>query len=121
MMSALNAKVGIGIFVALFCGGAGFFVLHHASSPSAVSTSPTYVLSLIKPADVHTANWYVTHPNVLKQDERRCAGDAATISRASCQNADSADEQLTQIEMQNAATENGASGTAGTPPIKTSQ
>lgn len=116
MTGTLSAKVSIGILVAILGGGAGIIVLYHNSSPTSASSSSTDALIPIVPAEVHTANWYVAHPDILKQDEMRCAGDAATISQAACQNAYSADEQRTQIDMQKAAAENGANGVVSTPP-----
>lgn len=115
MTSPLSAKLGIGIFIAVLGGGASVVVLNH--NPSSVSAiSSTDALTAIAPTAVHTAKWYVAHPTVLKQDEMRCAGNAATISQASCQNISSADEQLTQIEMQKAAAENGEDSTVSTSP-----
>ncbi len=60
-------------------------------------------------AIVHTASWYVAHPDIAKQDEARCGDNAATISQAACQNVESAEEQLLAIQMQNAAAANSAS------------
>jgi hypothetical protein len=116
MTSTLSTKLGIGILVAVLGGGAGIIVLYHNPSATSSSSSSTDVLIPIVPAEVHTANWYVAHPDILKQDEMRCAGDAATISQAACQNAYSADEQRTQTDMQKAAAENGADGVVNTAP-----
>ncbi|MDD2893565.1 MAG: hypothetical protein PHF20_06505 [Halothiobacillaceae bacterium] len=57
-------------------------------------------------AVVHTASWYVAHPDIAKQDEVRCGDNAATISQAACQNVESAEEQLLAIQMRNAADQN---------------
>jgi hypothetical protein len=60
-------------------------------------------------AIVHTASWYVAHPDIAKQDEARCGDNAATISQAACQNVEAAEEQLLAVQMRNAAAENSAS------------
>lgn len=65
---------------------------------------------------IHTADWYVAHPGVLKVDEHRCAGDASSMTPAACQNAASADARLTVLQMQNAAAANGAASTSNPTP-----
>jgi hypothetical protein len=116
MTSTLSTKISIGILIAVLGGGASIIGLYHNPSATSSTSSSTDVLIPMMSAEVHTASWYVAHPDILKQDEMRCAGDAATISRAACQNAYSADEQRTQIDMQKAAAENGANGVVSTPP-----
>jgi hypothetical protein len=67
------------------------------------------VFELPPTAIVHTASWYVAHPDIAKQDEGRCGDNAATISQAACQNVESAEEQLLAVRMRNAADENSSS------------
>ena len=104
MIGSVWAKAGVCILVAAL-GASGIVAVVHIYGPAATSTFPASAALPITISD-HTAAWYVLHPDVLQQDEKRCSGDAATISRNSCQNADSADEQITEIQMQKAADEN---------------
>ncbi len=60
------------------------------------------------PDAVHTTAWYVAHPDIAKQDEARCGNNAATISEAACQNDASAENQLLENELGNAAAVNSA-------------
>jgi hypothetical protein len=102
MISLIQVKFSVGILiVALSCGSVLVFWHDQIWSKSIGEKHPN-----IEASQIHTASWYVSHRNVLKQDELRCSGDAGNISQAECQNAASADEQLTQIDMKNAASEN---------------
>jgi hypothetical protein len=113
MIGNIVAKTAICILVAAL-GASGVVVAVKIYGPAGTSTSPAGAARPMTISD-HTAAWYVAHPDVLQQDEKRCSGDAATISRSSCQNADSADEQLTEIQMQKAADENNASSNSVAP------
>ena len=75
-------------------------------------------MSLFVPpiAHVHTATWYVAHPDILRLDEKKCAGDAAEMPPTVCQNVAAADAQLSVLQMQKAAAENAAASTPGQPP-----
>jgi len=115
MIGSVWAKTGVCILVAAL-GASGVVAVVHIYGPAATSTSPARTALPITIPD-HTAAWYVAHPNVLQQDENRCSGDAATISRSSCQNAASADEQITEIQMQKAADENNASSNSVAPNV----
>lgn len=113
MIGSVWAKFVVCILVAaLGASGVAFAVKIYGSAGT--SPSPTSVPPTITILD-HTAAWYVAHPDILQQDEKRCSGDSATISRSSCQNAASADEQLTEIQMQKAADENSASSNSVAP------
>lgn len=57
---------------------------------------------------VHSAEWYEAHPDTLKGDEKRCAGDAQSISQNACQNVYSAESSLGVKEMKDAADRNNA-------------
>jgi hypothetical protein len=113
MIGSVWAKTGVCILVAAL-GASGVVAVVHIYGPAATSASPADAALPITISN-HTAAWYVAHPDVLQQDQKRCSGDAATISRSSCQNADSADEQLTEIQMQKAADENNASSNSVAP------
>jgi outer membrane biogenesis lipoprotein LolB len=63
-------------------------------------------------SQVHDAAWYAEHPDDLRRDEKKCAGDAATMSRAACQNIYSAENAIEEKNMRDAATRNGAAGIA---------
>jgi len=113
MIGGIWAKAGVCVLVAAL-GASGIFTVVKIYGPAANSASQSSSELLLTTPD-HTAAWYVAHPDVLQQDEKRCSGDAATISRASCQNADSADEQLTEIDMQRAADESSSGGNSVAP------
>jgi len=108
--NAFSLKIGIAIVVIVAAGGATLFfhdnrsVLFHSGSGVSLTVSGD--------AD-HTANWYIAHPDILKQDEGRCAGDATRISQAACQNVASADNQLGMFEMQKAAAQDGSTDKPG--------
>ena len=113
MIGSVWTKTGVCILVAAL-GASGVVAVVHIYGPTATSTFPASASLPITISD-HTADWYVLHPDVLQQDERRCSGDAATISRSSCQNADSEDEQITEIQMQKADDENSAGSNSVAP------
>jgi hypothetical protein len=101
-MRPVASRIAIAVVLMLIAGGLVVYIRkRHAdvAHPAALEAAP--------PAPVaHSAAWYVAHPDVLREDEKRCAGDAATMSPAACQNTASADAQLNVIEMQNAAAAN---------------
>lgn len=55
----------------------------------------------VTPEVVHTSDWYLAHRDVLAADEKRCAGDAASISPAACQNVNNAVNQINYSNVQN--------------------
>lgn len=59
-----------------------------------------------------TAAWYESHPDVMKADEQKCAGDAASISRDQCQNVYAAENALGAKEMEDAAARNNAASSS---------
>lgn len=102
--------------IAVLLVGAGLVIfIGHNSQPE----PPGKITTITVPA-IHTADWYVAHPDVLKEDEHKCAGDASSMSAAACQNASSADARLSVIEMRNAAASNGSSVSSSQSP-KSSQ
>jgi hypothetical protein len=115
MINLIYTKLGVGLLVIALGSGAVFVISHNQAPSASTSTSPAGQTPITESVNVHTASWYVAHRDVLKQDEMRCAGDAGRISQAECQNAASADEQLTQIDMQNAAAGNATDDKTGTP------
>ena len=108
-MRLIAGKVAIAAVLILIGGGLAIYI---RSLPGSVARPTALEAAPSRPV-VHSAAWYVAHPDVLHEDERRCSGDAATISRAACQNAASADAQLNVIEMRNAAASNEASPPVG--------
>lgn len=86
-------NIGISVTLAVFtlygCGKPG----GHSSTPAQVN---------------RTAEWYEAHPDALKADEQKCAGDAASISRDQCQNIFAAENALGAKEMEDAAARNNA-------------
>jgi hypothetical protein len=112
MINALTTKLSIGLLAIVVGGGGAALVYQDRSSPFGSSST---VVAIVAPEAVHTADWYVGHPSILKQDEGRCAGDAATISQAACQNVDSADNELGVDEMEKAAAQDSLSGPSKKP------
>lgn len=113
----MNSIVVKGAGVAIVVVGAGLVLLiGHSSGPKTPVIQPSAGSSttIVEPSGtasapvVHTADWYVAHPDVLKEDEKKCAGDASVMPQAACQNVSSADARLTALEMQKAADENAA-------------
>jgi hypothetical protein len=98
--------------VLVIAAGAGSVVV--ISHERGESATPQALLPNPPAETIHTAAWYVAHPDILKQDEARCAGDAATMPQAACQNADSADSTISEMQMENAAAQNGAASSSGT-------
>jgi hypothetical protein len=108
-MRLVAGKIAIAVVVMLIGSGLVVYIRNRPADiarPAALGTAPP-------PPIAHSAAWYVAHPDVLRKDEQRCAGDAATILRAACQNIASADAQLNVIEMRNAAAANADT----TPPV----
>ncbi|WP_234729608.1 hypothetical protein [Acidocella facilis] len=110
MMTSLVTKITVGVLAIVIGGGAVVLISYNNRSPRSSSVPPAIAAGSIPMQPIHTAAWYVTHPDVLRQDEKRCADDAASISPAACQNAQSADLQLSINDMKNAAAENAAAG-----------
>jgi hypothetical protein len=100
--------IGVGIIGAGVAVGVVFVMINHGGHPVSaplVSINP----SPGAPAQiVHTADWYVMHPDVLKADDIKCGSDAAAISQAACQNAATADQRLLAAQLGQAAATNAA-------------
>ena len=90
------ASLGCGLVLATLCGCGR----HDKHSASRAGDEPA----------VHTVAWYEAHPDVLRQDEKQCAGQSPSLDRAACQNVYSAESSLAAAEMQKAAAKNGAAG-----------
>ena len=95
-MNPLTTKIGIGVLIVVL-GSATMLLISRegekAGEPSTLITSP--------PAPtVHTAAWYVAHPDALKVDSQKCGGDAASMPAAACQNIAAAEEQLVPSQLQ---------------------
>lgn len=56
----------------------------------------------------HTVAWYEAHPDMLRKDDKLCAGQNLSLGRTACQNVYSAESGLAAIEMQKAAAKNSA-------------
>jgi hypothetical protein len=102
------AKVVVAVILALAGSGAAVYLGYRVSN----TPKPAALVAVTRSSEIHTADWYVAHPDVLHQDEQRCAGDAATIAPAACQNAFNADARLAAIEFQKAAAAAGAAAKA---------
>ena len=102
-----SSKIILSITLILIGSGVVIYLGHESNNIG----QPTTLELAPQSSGAHTADWYVAHPDVLHQDEKRCAGDAATMSPAACQNVTSADARLNVIEMQKAAASNAAAAT----------
>lgn len=96
MIHPSSVKIGAGIIAVALAGGVLIVVENHGRQLPAVPA----------PQTVHTADWYVAHPDVLKADDARCGSDAASIPQAACQNAATADQRLLAQQLQAAASAN---------------
>jgi hypothetical protein len=110
MVNALAIKIAIACVV--ITAGSGSALLIYEDNGASVGPASAGI-AIIQPEAVHSTAWYVGHPDVLKKDEGRCAGDAATISQSACQNVDSADNQIGINEMEKASAQDGSSGKSG--------
>jgi hypothetical protein len=110
MTRAMSIKVLVGAFIVLSSGAVVIF-LSKMNAPHFLGSSQTLLMAPAPPI-VYTAAWYVAHPDMLKADEQRCAGDALNIPQAACQNVASADAQLSGEDYAKAAAvlNSGASG-----------
>ncbi len=109
MISPSRLQIIFGVAVIVAAGaviaGIGYDIDLSGSAPS----GQTGVPQPAPVAAVHTAGWYVAHPDIAKQDDARCGDDAATISPAACQNVELAEEKMLADEMRNAVLSNSAS------------
>lgn len=101
-MTSFTTKIAIAVIFVVACGGTIIYLGRRGTD----SGQSSALVDVLQTSEIHTADWYVAHPDILHKDEHRCAGDAATISQAACQNVASADARLNVIEMQSAASAN---------------
>lgn len=95
-MSPLATKISIGVLVVVLGSGAVMVIGHQsreAGEPSTVITIPPTPI-------VHTAGWYVAHPDALKTDSQKCGRNAESMPAAACQNVAAAEEQLAPSQLQ---------------------
>jgi hypothetical protein len=108
MTSPKMNRIAIGATIVVAGCGAVFFVAHQSPHPISSALAPPAFEATDVPPIAHTVAWYMAHPDILKRDEQRCAGDAATISQAACQNVASADAQVAAGDFAKAAVQNAA-------------
>jgi hypothetical protein len=102
-MKPAATKLSIG-FLVILAGGGCVGVLSELSHRQQTGPSETIAINQPPPPPtIHSAEWYVAHPDVLKVDEQRCAGDASAMTLAACQNVASADTQLAVADYAKAA------------------
>lgn len=94
-MKPLTLKILAGCGMAF--GVAVVIIIGHLGRVS----TPTATSTMAVPDVVHTSDWYLAHRDVLTADEKRCAGDAASISPAACQNVNNAVSQINYSNVQN--------------------
>jgi len=109
MISPSRLQIIFGVAVIVAAGVVITKVGYDMHMSGSASYRPTGVPQPASIAVVHTADWYVAHPDIAKQDDARCGDNAATISLAACQNVESAEEQLLADEMRNAVSSNSTS------------
>lgn len=95
-MSPIATKISIGVLVVVL-GSSAVIVISHTGEKA---DEPSMVLTAPQAPFVHTASWYVAHPDVLKADSQKCGGDAASMLAAACQNVAAAEEQLAPAQLQ---------------------
>ena len=99
----LKSQIIIGSLIIIGGCGALYLVVEHSHSGRSTGSLSTEISPANLPPEVHSAAWYVRHPDVLKQDERRCAGNAEMMTPAACQNVAAADVQLAGADYAKAA------------------
>jgi hypothetical protein len=110
-LSGLNLVAGAAVIV---IGAATIVAINRNSIfPEEISAGQGGPPPTSQPETVHSASWYVAHPDIAKQDEEKCGGDAGTIPQAACQNVESAEEQLLAQGLAQAAATN--SNTSSSP------
>ena len=97
--------IGVGIIAAGVVAGSAIIIISNGHKSDIAPSSET----------AHTADWYVAHPDILKTDDAKCGGDAASIPLAACQNAATADQRLLSLQLQQAGATNTAAAKAQTP------
>jgi len=102
-MKPTATKLSIGFLVILAGGGCVSVLSELNHSHQTGMSEQVIIIQPPPPPATHSAEWYVEHPDVLKVDERRCAGDASTMTPAACQNVASADTQLAGADYAKAA------------------
>ena len=115
-----STKIGIGAIILLGGGGAVIFISTIGPFHKPAATQQIVVGTPPSLPVIHSAEWYVAHPDVLKVDEQRCAGNAATIPQAACQNAASADAQLAGADYAKAVETLNSQAATSTPKTQTS-
>jgi hypothetical protein len=88
MMSVSLPRILIGLLVICLGGGLAIILIergHQAGSPLPV---------------IHTADWYIEHPDVLKLDEAKCNRNDGEISQPNCENVDAAGARLAPSQLQ---------------------
>jgi hypothetical protein len=98
----LNSKIIIESLIVIGGCGAFYLIVDRSHTDHSISQPRPEISQVMLAPEVHSAAWYVRHPDVLKQDEQRCAGNAGTMTPAACQNVASADAQLAGADYANA-------------------
>jgi hypothetical protein len=120
MMISGSTKITIGTIILLGGGGAVILISTMGPFHKPAATQQIVVGMPPSPPVIHSAEWYVAHPDVLQVDEQRCAGNATTIPQAACQNAASADAQLAGADYAKAAATFNNQASASSPKTQTS-
>lgn len=95
-MSPITTKVLVCCGIAT--GVAAVIIIGHVGIGQ--HSKPAVVI--VAPETVHTSDWYLAHRDILAADEKRCAGDAASISPAACQNVATAAKEVDSDNVMNA-------------------
>lgn len=106
----VSKLIGVGIVVVGIAAGSALIMMRSAHKRQ-VNGPASAVSVIVAPTEaVHTADWYVAHPDILKADDAKCGGDAGSISPAACQNAATADQRLLSLQLQQAGAANASAG-----------
>jgi len=91
--STMNVAIGIG---AIIIGGGIVIMIAYEGGKAGGSR----VMSVTPASQViHSAQWYVAHPDALKSDEKECEENIGSISEANCENTNSAENIIYANEL----------------------
>ena len=98
----LKPNIIIGSLIVIGGCSTIYLIVDHSHSDRSIGQTQLEISRVTLTPEVHSAAWYLHHPDILKQDEQRCAGNAGTMTPAACQNVASADAELAGVDYENA-------------------
>lgn len=91
MPSFSGSRILIGVAIVCAGGGLAVFVVENGRHPS----PPVPPISIL-----HTADWYLAHPDVLKNDATKCDRNDGELPQPACENVDAAQSRLAPSQLQ---------------------